>query len=117
MKRTVNFYENNGGGICAVVEEDGKAVKVLAGFEYGSFNTAELVDDAADGFPNADEYNPDEWNGLTLEEAAEEVAEGGPGNEWIATISGTSYCEKAVTLYPDSMGYAGKKLFGLLPEE
>lgn len=37
MYREVNFFENNGGGLSAVVKENDKVVKVLTGFEYGKF--------------------------------------------------------------------------------
>ena len=106
MYREVNFFENNGGGLSAVVKENDKVVKVLTGFEYGNFNTGDFIDDAANGFPNADEFDPNDWNGLTVGKAA----------DLIATV-GRNCRSKSVTLYPDDMGYAGRKLFGLLREE
>ena len=84
--------------------------------EYGNFNTGDFIDDAANGFPNADEFDPNDWNGLTLEKAAEEVSNHCIGIDLIATV-GRNCRSKSVTLYPDDMGYAGRKLFGLLREE
>ena len=43
MYREVNFFENNGGGLSAVVKENDKVVKVLTGFEYGNFNTGGIL--------------------------------------------------------------------------
>lgn len=116
MYREVNFFENNGGGLSAVVKENDKFVKVLTGFEYGNFNTAEFFDDAADGFPNADPFEPNDWGGLTLEEAAESVSNEDVGNTLIATVNRNCRL-RSMVLYPDDMGYAGRKLFGLLREE
>ena len=116
MYREVNFFEDNGGGLSAVVKENDKVVKVLTGFEYGNFNTGDFIDDAANGFPNADEFDPNDWNGLTLEKAAEEVSNHCIGIDLIATV-GRNCRSKSVTLYPDDMGYAGRRLFGLLREE
>lgn len=104
MYREVNFFENNGGGLSAVVKENDKVVKVLTGFEYGNFNTGDFIDDAANGFPNADEFDPNDWNGLTLEKAAEEVSNHCIGIDLIATV-GRNCRSKSVTLYPDDMGY------------
>lgn len=86
MYREVNFFEDNGGGLSAVVKENDKVVKVLTGFEYGNFNTGDFIDDAANGFPNADEFDHNDWNGLTLEKAAEEVSNHCIGIDLIATV-------------------------------
>lgn len=113
-------YENNGGGLSAVVRNDGTITGVFAGFEYEQPTTAAFVQAAAEGFPDADPYDPDDWGGLTIEQAAEEIEEGRPewveGPELVAVITG-GQGSQSVELYTDRMGYAARRLLGVKDDD
>lgn len=92
------FYEDNGGGIHAIT-----GTNVLTGFERDAWDIADLFLAARFDFPDADEYDPDNFSGLSMEEAARDIIE---HDDLIAEVS-----EDAITLYVRNMGMAGKALF------
>lgn len=103
------FYEDNGGGIHAIVTDDHDNVtNVLTGFhmDAAAWDLSDLIASAKQGFPYADEYNPDEFSGLSMDEAAREIAD---MDDLIAEISAD-----AEAIYPTNMGCAGKTLFNVV---
>lgn len=100
------FYEDNGGGIHAVVrDETGDVINWLTGFQHDRLDVGELFRAAMDGFGEAGQYDPESYAGLPLEAM---VAETESAGTLIAAIS-----EVEINLYPSEMGIAGKILFGL----
>ena len=100
----IRVFEDEGGGIQVIVEEAGRIVNIISGFEDGSMSTADFIEAAQAGFVDANDYDPDDFSGLSIDEAA-------PGIEsadLIAEITGDS-----VTLYEEKMGEAGKDLFSI----
>ena len=99
----IRVFEDEG-GIQVIVEKAGRIVNIISGFEDGSMSTADFIEAAQAGFIDADDYDPDNFSGLSIEEAA-------PGIEsadLIADITGDS-----VTLYEENMGEAGRDLFAI----
>lgn len=106
-----SFYEDNGGGIHAIITDDHDNVtNVLTGFhmDAAAWDLSDLIASAKQGFPCADEYNPDEFSGLDMDEAAREIAD---MDDLIAVFS-----DDEDVIYPDTMGYAGKALFHIVEE-
>ena len=105
MKQTcVKFYEDNAGGIQAVVTQDNKVTNVLLGLEQEKWTADEILAEAQRAFPEAypyDMFNHD----VPMNVMAEDVQKG----DLIAEIK-----PLVVTLYPSQMGCAGRKLFNLL---
>ena len=108
---TTRVFEDNGGGLHAVVSHtyDGAIVGVYSDFERERPGTAQFVDAAFSGFPEADDYDPENYSGFGMAEAAEEIE---AYSDLIAVILGAP--DYAVELFPQRMGYAGRQLFGLL---
>lgn len=101
----VNVFEDNGGGIHAVVMDDNEIKNILSGFEDETMSRDEFIDAAKAGFEWADEYEPENYSGLTMEQVAQEIIE---QDDLIAEITADS-----VELYPEEMGIAGMILFGI----
>ncbi len=105
------FYEDNGGGIHALVfDEDGSVSNYLTGFQLDNWDVGELLRSAALGFEDADEYDPDEFNGTSLTAMFEEIVHSDAVEPpmLIAEVS-----REEINIYPGAMGMAGRKLFGL----
>ena len=105
----VAVYEDNGGGLHAIVLSGDTVVNVLSGFEDGGLSTNEFIKAAQSGFADADEYDPSNYSGISLGAAAAEFAE---LDDIIAIITSTD-----VALYPENMGRAGKDLFSVSDDE
>ena len=114
--KNIKIYENNGGGIAAIIREGEKIVNILFGFEDGGLSYAEFIARAREGFPWADPYDPADHEGCSMEEVAAEIEDADPGviepDELIAEIT-----ERKIIIYPHAMGVAGEILFGLDYEE
>ena len=102
MKK-VNVYEDNGGMVHVIVEEDGTPINIISGFEDGLLSKDEFIAAAQEGFDSADEYDADNYSGLSSEDVAAEISE---QDDLIAEITPDS-----VELYAEKMGCAGKCLF------
>ena len=100
MKK-INVYEDNGGMIHAVVMDGEKVINIISGFEDGGLSTAEFVDAARCGFPDADEYDGE----ISIEAAAKEIDD---FDDLIAEIT-----DGEVELHLDKMGFACANLFSV----
>lgn len=101
-------FEDNGGQIHAVVIQERIITNIVDGFEHGGFTTAEFVWEAQHGFAYADEFDPNENGGSSMEQVFYDMMYYSTDYDLIAEIS-----EDDILLYPKSMGTAGKILFGL----
>ena len=103
-----NFYENNGGMIYAIVFDGGKIVNIIPGLEDQQLSSQEVIELAGKGFPFADEFEPDQWNGYTMQQILEE-AENGESDGTVELIA--EITADKVSLYPEKMGCSAKELF------
>lgn len=103
-KVTVKIYENNAGGITAIVR-DGDCITNIVGCELWEDTPEEIRAALREGLPYCRDYDPDDYSGATMAEVAEEIES---GDDWIATAT-----PEGVELYPESMGNAGRKMFGV----
>lgn len=104
MKQTyVKFYEDNAGGIQAVVVQDNKVTNVILGLEQEKWTADEIIAEAQRAFPEAYPYDMFDHD-VPMNMMAEDVQKG----DLIAEIK-----PLVVTLYPSQMGCAGRKLFNL----
>lgn len=99
----VKVYEDNGGGIHAIVIKDAQITNIISGFEDGSMSKADFIEAARIGFDYADDFEPDNYSGQKMEDVADEMAS---YDDLIAEIT-----EDSVELYPEKMGCAGMGLF------
>ena len=108
----VEIYKDNGGGIHAVVSElkrhkDGTktydVVNVISGIEYSEVTGDKFIEEAIKGFPYADSYDAQRYEGYDMSHVADELAE---YSDLIAIFDDGIY-----KLFPNDMGIAGKKLF------
>ena len=109
----VTIYEDNAGGIQAVVRTEGEVTNVLAGLEreYTDENGLDGLDlllAARDGFPFARDYDADDFGGLDAEDAAESV-------DFFADVI-AEVTPEGGELYYRRMGCEGHYLFGYLDE-
>lgn len=105
------FYEDNGGGIHAIVLNDyGNVSNFLTGFQMDNWDVGELLRSAVLGFEDADEYDPAEHGGVSLIGIFDEIVHSNSSEspKLIAEIS-----RKEINIYPGAMGLAGRVLFGL----
>lgn len=100
------FYEDNAGGIHAVIaDERNEVVNVLTHLEQ-SVNPGDPIKAALEGWPYASDYDPDDHEGMTASQlAADIVTPTSCAN--IATVG------DLVVLYPEAMGTSALRLFGL----
>ena len=101
----VSVYEDNGGMIHAVVMDGNEIKNIISGFEDETMSRDEFVDAAKTGFEWADDYEPENYSGLTMEQVAQEIS---GLDDLIAEIT-----PDGVDLYPEKMGTAGMILFGI----
>lgn len=100
---TTFFYEDNGGGVHAIVTDNGNIANIITGFERDTWDISDLFFSARLGFPDADEYDPANFSGLNMIEAAHDIA---MHDDLISHISADE-----ITLHVNNMGEAGKALF------
>lgn len=119
---TTKFYEVNGGYIYAVAFEDGKVTNIISCVDSnGELTGSEALKAAREGWPYADDFNPDDWSGLSMEQAAEELEEETEtpageerGADLIAKVRPTPAYVKGLpfaTFYWDHMGVTGLEFF------
>lgn len=124
---TTKFYENNGGYIYAVAFENGKVTNIISCVDNnGELTGSEALEAAREGWPYADAFNPDDWSGLSMEQAAEELKEESEkqageerGADLIVEVEPTPAYVKGLpfaTFYWDRMGSAGLDFFKDLDE-
>lgn len=110
------FYENNAGYIYAVItNEDGELLNICEIPDGTSLY--ELNQALKEGYAYADPYDPDDYNGVSVEDFRDEL-ENSDGVEHIATMQGNELAANCTTVvYPDVMGCAGKELFQIEDNE
>ena len=104
----VSVYEDNGGMIHVVVMDGGEIKNIISGFEDETMSLDEFIAAAKTGFEWADEYEPENYSGLTMERVAKEISD---LDDLIAEIT-----PDGVEVYPEKMGTAGMILFGIEQE-
>ena len=106
MENSVKIFEDNGGGVHAVVFADGKVQNVICHLEQEPcFSPADFLEAARMAFPWSDEYDPDDASGVPMNEAAREIE---AFDDLIAEFHGDN-----ADFYPGKMGYSGMSLFGI----
>lgn len=99
------FYEDNAGNIfCFVLSNDGTPLNVIHVPDNLSYE--QLTVACKNGWPDADPYDPSDFCGKSMTNLREEF-DLVNSTKFIAEIFGR--CEP--TLFPHSMGVAGRKLF------
>lgn len=113
----VEIYEDDGGGIYAVVRElkchkDGTktydVVNIISGFEDCLLTGEKFIEMAQEDFPYADPYEAGRYDGYDMRYVASDILE---YSDMIAVFDDGRY-----TLFPHKMGIAGKKLFEITEE-
>lgn len=110
MRATVEVYEDNAGGIyVAVFGQSGLkklfAVRIPCNDNDRVEFTKTFYQEAQYGCPSMDEYNAEDFSGLSMDDAYADIC----NNNLIAEF----YDNRVVNLYPADMGIAGMKLFGI----
>lgn len=104
------FFEDNGGVIfCFVYDGAGKPVNCVE--LMGDESIESVLESCKEGWPYADPYDPENYNGMTIPEFRQDFENWGA--QQIAEIAGYS---KPI-LFPNEMGCAGTKLFKKLLEQ
>jgi hypothetical protein len=107
MRATVEVYENNAGGICVAVFGQNGLTNLFVVTPDGNETrmTRAFYQEASYGFPGDDEYNAEDFSGLSMDDAYADIC----NNNLIAEF----YDNRVVNLYPADMGIAGMELFGM----
>ena len=106
MGKSVKIFEDNGGGVHAVVFADGKVQNVICHLEQEpNIQPHDFLEAARDSFPLSNDYNQDDASGVSIEEAAKEIE---AFDDLIAEFHGDN-----ADFYPDKMGRSGINLFGI----
>ncbi len=102
------FYEDNAGNIFVFVYYRDDLINVV--HLRGNESIESVMDSCDSGWPFADEYNPENYGGLSMTAFLDELDI--MDAEVIAEING-----REPILYPADMGAAGRKLFQSLIAE
>lgn len=102
------FCEDNAGDIFVFVYYRNDLINVI--HLHGDESIEAVMDSCETGWPFADEYNPEDYGGLSMTAFLAELDI--MGAEIIAEING-----REPILYPEDMGEAGRKLFQSLIAE
>lgn len=107
MRATVEVYEDNKGGICvAVFGQNGlKNLFVVVPDGNETRMTRAFYQEALYGFSGVDDYNAEDFSGLSMDDAYADICSG--------NLIAEFYDNRVVNLYPADMGVAGTKLFGM----
>lgn len=107
MRSTVEVYESNAGGIfVAVFGQSGlKNLFVVAPDNNETRMTRAFYQEALYGFPGEDEYNAEDFYGLSMDDAYADICN--------SNLIAEFYDNRVVNLYPADMCVAGMKLFGI----
>ena len=107
MRASVEVYENNAGGICVAVFDQNGLKKLFVVVPDGNETrmTRAFYQEALYGFPGVDDYNAEDFSGLSMDDAYMDICSG--------NLIAEFYDNRVVYLYPADMGVAGMKLFGM----
>lgn len=97
------LYENNAGGLNVIVYKNDVVTNIIGGFEDGKITASQFIEAALEDFYFADDFEPENYMGLSINEVAEEIKN---NDELVAEIT-----DDYITLYTRNMGYAAKSLF------
>lgn len=107
MRASVEVYEDNAGGVCvAVFGQNG--LKNLFGVVPDGNEirmTRAFYQEALYGFSGVDDYNAEDFSGLSIDDAYADICN--------SNLIAEFYDNRVVNLYPADMGVAGMKLFGI----
>lgn len=107
MRASVEVYEDNAGGICVAVFGQNGLEKLFVVTPDGNETriTRAFYQEALYGFPGEDEYNAEDFSGLSMDDAYTDICN--------SNLIAAFYSDRVVNLYPANMGAAGMKLFGM----
>lgn len=107
MRATVEVYESNAGGICVAVFGKNSLEKLFVVAPDGNETrmTRAFYQEALCGFSGMDDYNAEDFSGLSMDDAYMDICSG--------NLIAEFYDNRVVNLYPADMGVAGMKLFGI----
>ena len=107
MRSSVEVYENNAGGICVAVFGQNGLTNLFVVTPDGNETrmTRAFYQEALYGFPGEDEYNAEDFSGLSMDDAYTYICN--------SNLIAAFYSDRVVNLYPANMGAAGMKLFGM----
>lgn len=101
----VKVYEDNSGGIHAIVIDHGIVTNIISGFENGTISCNEFIQAAQNGFCYADEYDSSKYSNRCIKFVATEIE---AYDDLIAVIT-----LKSIELFEEKMGTAGRELFDI----
>lgn len=99
----IHVYESEDGMIHAVVMDGDEIRTIVSGFEDENISRSEFVAAARSGFEGAGSYDPDDYSGMDMAQAARRIAE---ADNLIAEIT-----QDSLEMHPEKMGLAGHILF------
>lgn len=107
MRASVEVYENNAGGICVAVFGQNGLTNLFIVTPDGNETrmTRAFYQEALYGFPGEDEYNAEDFSGLSMDDAYADICN--------SNLIAEFYDNRVVNLYPADMGIAGMELFGM----
>ena len=97
------IYEDNAGFIHAIIRHGDNIINVITGLEQDDIPYNEFINAARWGFEDADEYDPDEYGGKSMEDVANEITS---CFDPVAEITSDH-----IELHLSRMGLAAKRLF------
>ena len=118
------LWEDNGGGLHAIVyNENGVPQNIISQLEQSpQLSPSEFVLAALDDFPYADEYDPENYSGMSLPQVVNEFQNGVNAmtgipftepSRLVAVFSRNAGEESHVSLFESQMGINAKILLGL----
>lgn len=99
----VHVYESDDGMIHAVVMNGDEIRTIVSGFEDENISRNAFVAAARSGFEQAEDYDPADYAGMDMVQAARQLEE---TDHLIAEIT-----EDSMEMHPEKMGLAGHILF------
>ena len=107
MRATVEVYEDNAGGIYAAVFGQNGLEKLFVVTPDGNETrmTRAFYQEAFYGFLGEDEYNAEDFSGLSMDDAYTDICN--------SNLIAEFYDNRVVNLYPADMGVSGMQLFGI----
>ena len=99
----IYVYETDDDAINAVVMDGDEVINVVSGFENENMSRSEFVAAARSGFEGAATYDPSNFSGMDMRQAAEQMEK---TERLIAEIT-----QDGVEMHPEKMGLAGHVLF------
>lgn len=117
------LWEDNGGGLHAIVyDENGVPQNIISQLEQSpQLSPSEFVLAALDDFPYADEYDPENYSGMTLPQVVDEFRNGvsamtglpfAEPSRLVAVLSRNAGEESHVSLFESQMGINAKIFLG-----